>query len=119
MYQLQIREILVATTSKALISRPPYKLANSDRTFVRKKCDLSPFHRWRTEAFTQHSTAKLGIEAKYLQFMGSDHRLHFDQLFLSQVLFWGSRGHTPGNRIILVFSCQILSLFLKTNSSAL
>lgn len=46
---------------------------------------LSPFYRWKTEAFTQHSTAKMRIETKHLQLLGSDHRLHFDQLFMSKV----------------------------------
>lgn len=46
---------------------------------------LFPFCRWKTEAFTQHSSTKLGIETKHLQFLGSDHRLHFDLLFMSKV----------------------------------
>lgn len=63
---------------------------------MRKKIDLSPFHRWRTEPFTQHGTAKLGIEIKYLQFMGSDHRLNFDQLFMSKFFFRGVEGIHQG-----------------------
>lgn len=46
---------------------------------------LSPFYRWKTEAFIQHNTTKLGIETKHLQLVGSDHRLHFDLLFMSKV----------------------------------